>query len=83
MAKRFEDQFIDRPHRFSLGMDRLTGEPYLSTPITKDGQHHLAEYEAYFRISADEFARFRDDPSSASGFIEACRSNGHRDRLIG
>jgi hypothetical protein len=83
MTERFEDQYVDRAHRFSLGVDRVTGEPYLSTPITKDGVHHLAEYEAHFRISADEFARFRADPSAADGFIEACRSNGHRDRLIG
>lgn len=82
MAERFSDQFTDRTHRFSLGVDTLTGATYLSTPITKDGVHHLVEYEAYFRISAEEFARFRDDPASADDFIETCRRNGNRDRMI-
>lgn len=80
--QRFSDVVVYRIQQFTLGFDNKTGAHYLSTPITKDGQHHLAEYEAYFRIDPDEFTRFRDDPASAAEFIATCRRNGNRDRLI-
>ncbi len=83
MANRFTDLFVSREYQFSLGVDEQAGSRYLSTPITKNGLHHLAEYEAYYRIEAEEFARFRNDPASAVEFIDTCRKNGHRDRLIG
>lgn len=82
MSDRFTDLYINRAHRFTLGIDARTGDHYLSTPVTMDGEHHLAEYEAYFRVNDDEFMRFRDDPSSAAPFLDACRRNGNRDRLI-
>lgn len=82
MTHHFTDLFIDREHQFSLGVDQETGWHYLSTPITKDGAHHLAAYEAYYRIDAEEFARFRTDPASARDFVYACHRNGNRHRLI-
>ncbi len=81
--QRFTDVVVYRSQQFTLGIDNETGAHYLSTLITKDGRHHLAEYEAYFRIAPDEFTRFRDDPASAAVFIATCRRNGNRDRLIG
>lgn len=83
MTSHFTDLFINREHQFSLGVDGETGSHYLSTLITKDGLHHLAQYEAYYRIEAEEFMRFRDNPASAIEFIDTCRRNGHQDRLIG
>jgi len=83
LSSRFTDLFVSRQHQFSLGVDTQTGAHYLSTPITQDGLHHLAEYEAYFRLGPDEFARFRDEPASAAEFVETCRRNGDRERLIG
>ena len=83
MRPRFTDLIVDRERQFSLGVDSRTGSHYLSTTITRDGHHHLADYEAYYRIEPEEFARFRDDPASAAEFVQTCRRNGHRDRLIG
>lgn len=82
MVSHFTDLFINREHQFSLGVDEETGWQYLSTLITKDGLHQLAQYEAYYRIDAEEFIRFLDNPPSAIEFINTCRRNGHRDRLI-
>lgn len=82
MVSRFIDLFINREYQFSLGVDKETGLHYLSTFITNDGLHHLAQYEAYYHIEAEDFLRFRDDPASAKAFIDTCRKNGHRDRLI-
>ncbi|MBB6181629.1 hypothetical protein [Pseudorhizobium flavum] len=82
MVSHFTDLFINREYQFSLGVDEETGLHYLSTLITRDGLHLLAQYEAYYRIEAEEFMRFRDNPASAKEFIDTCRRNGHRDRLI-
>lgn len=80
MTERFRDEFISREHRFSLGTDRETGGYYLSTPVS--GFAAAAEWEAYFSISADQFARFRIDPSTADDFAEDCRMGRNRELLI-
>jgi hypothetical protein len=77
---RFEDLFVSREHRFSLGIDRETGGRYLSTPVS--GRMQAAEWEAYFAIDAGQFARFLADPSAADGFTEDCRTGRNADRLI-
>ena len=63
MTERFRDGFISREHHFSPGTDRETGGYYLSAPVS--GFAAAAEWEACFSISADQFARFRVDPSTA------------------
>lgn len=80
MTQRFTDLFISRPHRFSLGKDQQTGALYLSTAIS--GAVRAVEYEAYFRISAEEFERFHAEPSRAKSFLEDCRQHRNGDRLI-
>ena len=82
MVSHFTDLFINRELQFSLGVDEKTGSHYLSTLVTKDGVHHLAQYEAYYCIDAEEFTRFLNNPASAMEFIDTCRRNGHQDRLI-
>jgi hypothetical protein len=71
MTDRFKDVFVSREHRFSLGIDQKTGGYYLSTPVS--GFTAAAEWEAYFAIDADQYARFRADPSTADDFTEDCR----------
>mgnify|MGYP006900077540 CR=1 FL=1 len=91
MTSRFKDLIVNREYQFSLGVDTATGNHYLSTPITKDGQHsveyrgrhtHAVEYEARFGIDLKEFKRFRDHPAETKNFITICRENGNGDRLI-
>lgn len=77
--QRFEDSFISREYRFSLGIDRETGRHYLSTPVS--GVNRAAEWEAYFAISEDQFRRFRADPAIADRFTEDCRL-GRNVRLL-
>jgi len=81
MTQRFTDLYVSRRRRFSLGKDQRSGELYLSTPIS--GSVRAVEYEAYFRISAEEYARFSADPSRTESFLEECRQHLHTDRLIG
>jgi hypothetical protein len=80
MIQRFKDDFVSREHRFSLGTDQETGGTYLSTPVS--GFTAAAEWEAYFAITGDQFARFRADPSTADDFTEDCRMGRNRKFLI-
>lgn len=80
MPRRFVDIAVFRTQRFSLGRDEETGAYYLSTPVS--GVNRAAEYEAYFRISAEEFERYRADPDGAEAFLEACRNHGNEDRRL-
>jgi len=80
MTGRFQDRFISREHRFSLGVDRDTGGYYLSTPVS--GTNRAAEWEAYFAIGEDQFHRFRADPAAADGFTEDCRMGRNAGLLI-
>lgn len=80
MTDRFTDMVVHRSHRFSLGRDNRAGGYFLSTPIS--GFNRAVEYEAYFRITTDEFERFREAPESAEAFLEACRNHRNGDRQI-
>lgn len=75
---RFVDHMVDREHRFSLGLDTTTGRHFLATPIS--GRMAAVEFEAWFAISPEEYARFRDDPASAEPFLESCRMGRMIDR---
>jgi hypothetical protein len=78
MHDRFKDVFVSHEHRFSLGIDQETGGYYLSTPVS--GINRAAEWEAYFSITAAQYARFRADPSTADDFTEDCRMG--RNKLL-
>ncbi|WP_439622243.1 hypothetical protein [Shinella sp.] len=78
MPHRFVDIVVFRAHRFSLGLEEETGAYFLSTPVS--GFNRAVEYEAYFRISADEFERYRRQPDAADDFLETCRNHGNEDR---
>lgn len=78
MPHRFVDIVVFRAHRFSLGLEEETGAYFLSTPVS--GFNRAVEYEAYFRISADEFERYRRQPDAADDFLESCRNHGNEDR---
>ena len=80
MTGRFADIAVLRAHRFSLGRDTKTGALYLSTPVSSFNR--AVEYEAYFRVSAAAFERFRADPDTAVAFLEACRNLEHEDRRL-
>ncbi len=80
MKCRFKIDFVSREHRFCLGVDRETGGYYLSTPGS--GVNRAVEWEAYFSVDSEQFARFRADPSAADDFTEDCRTGRNKEILI-
>lgn len=73
----FQDSYVDRALRYSLGIETQSGRPYLSIPVA----NALADYEEYYWIDADEYARFRQADGVAA-FLQACRARRNDDRLV-
>ncbi|UAJ09937.1 hypothetical protein [Polymorphobacter megasporae] len=74
---RFVDTKVCRSGRYSLGRDG-TGSYYLSIPLANP----RIDYEEYYRLDSDEFARFFELDRLAEAFAEECRQRRHDDRLI-
>ena len=80
MVARFQDTFISREHRFSLGIGHRTDRRYLSTPVS--GVNRAVEWEAYFTITEGRFQDFQANPASTDAFTEDCRMGRNEHLLI-
>lgn len=74
---KFNDAFVSRELRFSLGVEETSGRYYLSIPVA----NRMVDYEEYYEIDRAAFERYRTDPGAASGFLERCR-NREADELL-
>jgi hypothetical protein len=72
------DEFTSRENLYSLGVDELSGRHYASLPVTIG----VVDYEEYYELTDDEYARFMADPASAAAFIEECREHQHDELLM-
>jgi len=75
---RFIDSQVSREHRYSLGTDSETGQPYLSIPIS----NRLVDYEEFYMLTDAEFALFAADQKSAADFAARCGRRELDERLI-
>lgn len=70
MAKfEFRDVCTSREHRFSLGVEAISGRFYLSLPVANG----LVDYEEYYELDQDTFEQFRANPDIAVPFAERAR----------
>jgi hypothetical protein len=72
------DEFVSREDRYSLGTDEVSGRRYASFPVTTG----VADYEEYYEVTDDEYARYLTDPAAALAFVEECRRHGHDELLM-
>ncbi|WP_294258585.1 hypothetical protein [uncultured Sphingomonas sp.] len=75
---RFVDSMASREGRFALGTDVVSGQPYLSIPVS----NRLADYEEYYRLTDSERVAFEGDMVLAAAFAAKCRRRELDDRLI-
>lgn len=74
----FVDALVSREHRYAIGVERETGHPYVSIPVS----NQRVDYEEYYRIDQGMFDRFMADPREALAFVERCRRREEDARLI-
>ena len=79
MAKlKFRDIVICREERFSVGVEESSGKFYVAIPVSSG----LVDYEEYYEIDRDAFARYVADPKAALDFVGRCRSRDADEHLI-
>jgi hypothetical protein len=66
---RFRDVHVSQAHRFSIGIEELSGRYYLSIPVSNG----LVDYEEYYEIDRAAFDRYRSDPDDALPFVIQAR----------
>jgi len=75
---RFDDIFIFKSERFSVGQEQDSGKFYLSIPVSNG----LVEYEEYYEITKEELERFSAALVEMRALAELCRSHNEDARLI-
>ena len=73
----FIDTLVSREHRYAIGIERETGQPYVSIPVS----NQRVDYEEYYRIDQNMLDRFMVDPAEALVFVERCRRREEDARL--
>jgi len=74
----FVDRIVSREHRFSLGIEARSGQPYVSIPVS----NQLVDYEEFYAIDQGMFDRFLADAGEALAFVERCRRREEDARLF-
>jgi hypothetical protein len=72
------DEYSSDENLYSLGVDELSGRRYASLPVTIG----VVDYEEYYELTDDEYARFMADPVTAAAFVEECRNHEHDELLM-
>ncbi|MBI0330936.1 hypothetical protein [Burkholderia plantarii] len=75
---RCHDRFVSRADRHALGIEMVSGRPYLSIPMA----NRLVDYDEHDLLSPDEAEPFAREPEAARRFADARRARQHDDRLL-
>ncbi|MFC7449720.1 hypothetical protein [Rhodococcus daqingensis] len=75
---RFHRTYFSRDARFSIGIELDAGRCYVSLPVSNG----LVDYEEYYEIDRETYARFLSVPAEASAFVAECRRHERDDLLI-
>jgi hypothetical protein len=75
---KFEDTFVSRADRYSLGVGVDSGVYYAAIPVS----NQLVDYAEYYELSPDEYQRFSSEPPRAIVFVESCRKRQQDRRLL-
>jgi hypothetical protein len=78
MSFHFIDELLSVEGRYSIGYEKITGEYYISFPLT----NHLVDYEEYYRLTKDEHDLFLLNQIEAKIFLEKCYRHLEDHRMI-
>ncbi|PUA44574.1 hypothetical protein C5U62_14375 [Pseudomonas protegens] len=74
---KFIDLFVNREEMFSMGIEELSGQYYVSFPVSLG----VVDYEEYYAIDRATFERFEQDLPAALAFVTRVRRR-ELDRLL-
>ena len=73
-----QDEYFSRENLYSLGTDGESGDRYLSIPVSAGP----FDYEEYYRLDDEQYARFLAYPLAAIAFAWECRRQEHDELLL-
>ncbi|WP_081286947.1 hypothetical protein [Mycobacterium colombiense] len=75
---KFDDTYLSREDRYSIGIESMSGRYYASIPVSNG----IVDYEEYYELTTSQYHEFLDNREAAVEFIEACRLRQHDDLLL-
>ncbi|MHC5787126.1 hypothetical protein ACYT86_14030 [Pseudomonas idahonensis] len=66
---KFNDLFVSREEMFSMGIEEVSGQYYVSFPVSNG----MVDYEEYYAIDRATFERFEQDLQAALEFVTRAR----------
>ena len=78
MTFNFVDELVSVEERYSIGYEKITGDYYISFPLT----NHLVDYEEYYGLTKDEHDVFLLNQIEARLFLERCYKHLEDHRMI-
>lgn len=74
----FEDTYINKDHRFSLGKELESGKYYLSIPVS----NQMVDYEEYYEIPKDIITQYPSNLNTILEIIDKCKKHKNDTALI-
>ncbi len=74
----FQDTYVSKKKRFSIGVETQSGQHYLSIPVSNS----KVDYDEYYQITPEMFGAFGADPNAALVFVEQCRCRENDELLL-
>lgn len=75
---KFQDTYVSRAERYSLGVEADSGRYYLSVPVSTG----LVDYEEHYELPEERYRAYLADPGAAQAFAAACRRREHDGLLL-
>ncbi len=75
---RFEDTYVSREDRFSLGIEADSGRCYLAIPVSTG----VVDYEEHYELPEERYRNYLADPRAALPIATACRHHEHDNLLL-
>ena len=71
-------EWFSRELRYALGVDEISGRHFVSFPVSNP----YADYEEYYEVDDDTYARYLANPALALPFVQECRKREHDNLLM-
>lgn len=75
---RFNDIFVSKEGRFSVGVEESSGVLYVSIPVSNG----MVDYEEYYEVDRGIFEMCQSDMPAALEFVGQCQRRERDDLLI-
>lgn len=73
----FTDTHVNKEKRYSLGIEKNSGEFYISFPV----YNGLVEYEEYYQLTTEQYDGYPENSVELEQFLNECKSQ-KKDELL-